>query len=122
MVLRRYAADLKNRIDARDHLEHFEERLPGGKKQSKLAAPNDLLNIANQYLTYGGRRLDIGPDSIHLLKTIRDEFFTAVLFDSLEAIAKVNKNRLSNLFNTAASKVHVARTTRKVKRMLKGRT
>jgi hypothetical protein len=122
LVLRRYAADLKNRIDARDHLEHFEERLPGGKKQSKLAVPNDLLNMANQYLTYGGRRLDIGPDSIRLLKTIRDEFFTAVLLDSLEAVAKLNESRLSDLLKRAAAKVHVARTTTRVKRMLKGRT
>ena len=33
LVLRRYHAELKERIDCRDHLEHFEERLPGGTKQ-----------------------------------------------------------------------------------------
>ena len=119
LVLRRYAADLKDRIDARDHLEHFEERLPGGKNQRKLAVPNDLLNMANQYLTYGGRKLDIGPDSIRLLKTIRDEFFIAVLYDSLEKLATANQSRLSDLLNAAASKVHIARTTRKIKRMMK---
>ena len=73
MVSRKYQTDLKDRKDARDHLEHFEERLPGEKNQSTLGDPNDLLNMANQYLTYGGRRIDIGPDSIRLLKTIRDE-------------------------------------------------
>ncbi len=121
LVLRRYAPELKQRIDARDHLEHFEERLPGGKKQSKLAVPNDLLNMANQYLTYGGRRLDIGPDSIRLLKTIRDEFFTAVLYDSLETLAMENQSRLSHLLNVAASRVYIARTTRKIERMVKER-
>jgi hypothetical protein len=122
LVLRRYATDLKDRIDARDHLEHFEDRLPGGKEQHKLAVPNDLLNMLNQYLTYGGRKLDIGTDSIRLLKTIHEEFLLATLYDSLEELATTNRSRLSDLFNAAASKVHVARTTRKVKRMLKGKT
>jgi len=121
LALRRFQADLKDRIDARDHLEHFEERLPGGKKQSKLAVPNDLLNMANQYLTYGGRRIDIGPDSVRLLKTIRDEFFTGVLFDSIEVLAQEDPSRLSHLFKRAVAEVQVARTTRKVKNILKGR-
>jgi hypothetical protein len=119
LVLRRYAADLNARIDARDHLEHFEERLPGGKKQGKLAVPNDLLNMRNQFLTYGGHQLDIGPNSIRLLKTIRDEFFLAVLYDSLEELATSNQNRLSHLFRAAASKVQVARTTKKINKMIK---
>lgn len=122
LVCRRYRADLDSRIEARDHLEHLEDRLSGEKYQSKLDVPNDLLNMANQYLTYGGRRLDIGPDSIRLLKTIRDEFFTAVLFDSIEAVAREDESRLSVIFKKAASKVHIARSTRKVERMLKGRT
>jgi len=119
LVLRRYAADLKSREDARNHLEHFEERLPGGKKQSKLAVPNDLLNMANNYITYGGRQLDIGPNSIRLLKTIHDEFFLAILYDSLEELATSNQNRLSDLLHAAASKVQVARTTRKIKKLIK---
>lgn len=121
VVLRRFHTEMKDHIDARDHLEHFEERLPGGKKQSKLAVPNDLLNMANQYLTYGGRRIDIGPDSIRLLKTIHDEFFTAILFDSIEVLAKVDQSCLSLLFKGAVSKVRVARTTRKVQNILKGK-
>ena len=119
LVLRRYATDLKDRIDARDHLEHFEERLPGGKNQKKLIVPNDLLNMANQYLTYGGRKLDVGPDSIRLLKTIRDEFLLAVLYDSLEKLATADQNRLSDLLSRAASNVHTARMTSKIQRMMK---
>ena len=77
--------------------------------------------MVNQYLTFGGRKLDIGTDSIRLLKTIHDEFLLAVIYDSLDELATTNRSRLSDLFNAAASKVHVARTTRKVKRMLKGK-
>ena len=119
LVLRRYAADLKDRIDARDHLEHFEERLPGGKNRRKLDVPNDLLNMTNQYLTYGGRKLDIGPDSIRLLKTIRDELFLAILYDSLEKLATENQNLLSDLLKAATSNVYTARMTRKIKGMMK---
>ena len=122
LVLRQFKRDLEARINARDHLEHFEERLPGGKKHSKLAVPNDLVNMVNQHLTYGGRRIDIGPDSIRLLNTIHDEFVTALLFDSIEVLAEEDETRLSRLLNAAVSKVHIAQTTRNVTRMLKDRT
>jgi hypothetical protein len=120
LVLRRFRPDLQDRIDARDHFEHFEERLPGGKNQNKLANPNDLRNMVNQYLTYGGRRLDIGPDSIRLLKTIQDEFCTAILFDSLEVLAKEDQSRLSFLFKRASTNVRDARMAKKVQRILQG--
>lgn len=122
LVIRRYNRDLENRRKARDHLEHFEERVPGGKKHNELAVPNDLLNMKNQYLTFGGLRVDIGPDSTRLLKMFRDEFFTAVKYDSIEALANVDKSRLLFLLNRAARKVSITRSIRKVKRMLKGRT
>jgi hypothetical protein len=121
LVLRRYAKDLKDRIDARDHLEHFEERLPGGKNRKKLAKSNDLLNMVNQYLTFGGRKLDIGPDSIRLLKSIHDEFVLAILYDSIENLATVDQNRLSDLLSMAASNVHITRMTKKIKKMMKDR-
>ena len=52
----------QGRIDARDHLEHFDERLLDGKNQSKLQNPKDLLNMENYYRTFAGRRTDISPD------------------------------------------------------------
>ena len=121
LVLKRYHTDLKNRIDARDHLEHFEDRLPGGKRRSKLAVPNDLLGMVNQYVTFGGRRLDIGPESIRLLKAFRDEFLTAVLYDSIDSLRNNDERQLLRLLKTASSNVSVARTTKKVEQMLKGR-
>ncbi len=122
VVLRRYRSDLVSRRKARHHLEHLEERIPGGKYQSKLAVPNDLLNMANQYFTFGGSRLDVGPGSIRLLKEFCDEFFTAVKYDSIEALERKDKRRLLVLITKAGRQVHLARLTRQVKRMLKART
>lgn len=119
LVLRRYDAELKEKIDARDHLEHFEERLPGGSRQWKLEVPNDLLNMTNDFLTYGGRKLDVGPTSLRLLTTIINEFRTALLFDSVEALASADPNRLLVLLKKAASSVHRAQVTRRVEKLLK---
>ncbi len=120
-VLRRYQSQLKARRDARDHLEHFEDRLPGGRNQRKLAVSNDLLNMTNEFLTYGGRKLDVGPNSIRLLKEIVGKFQLAVLYDSLEALETTDEPRLVNLLKRAARDVHIARTTNQAKRMLSGR-
>lgn len=121
LALRPFNSALKSRIDCRDHLEHFEERLPGGEDHSKLAVPNDLLNMSNDNLTYGGRSIDIGPDSLRLLKTIHDEFLTGVLFDSIDVLAKHDDNCLSRLLTTAEHEVNTARMTKKVTRMLVGK-
>jgi hypothetical protein len=108
-VLRRHRAALEARVDARDHLEHFEERLPGHPRRVRLAIPGDLLNMHGDFVTYGGRRIDIGPASLRLLKTIVTEFRAAVLYDSIEAIAEADLNRAAGLPRRAASKVHLAR-------------
>ena len=117
-VLRRYRPQLKERNDARDHLEHFDERLPGGRKHYKLAVSNDLLNMRNEFLTYGGRKLDIGPNSIRLLKEIVAQLQLAVLYDSLEALETTEPRCLSRLLRRAVQEVSVARDTKKVMRML----
>jgi len=114
LVLRRYHVELKDRIDCRDHLEHFEERLPGGAKQNKLLVPNDLLNMIGEHVTYGGRKLDVGPASIRLLQTIANELRTALLFDGIETLATADANRLSFLIQRAASNIQIARVTRAV--------
>lgn len=114
LVLRRYHAELKERIDCRDHLEHFEERLPGGAKQNKLLAPNDLLNMIDEHVTYGGRKLDVGPASIRLLQTIVAELRAAILFDAVEALATADTDRLSFLIQRTASNIQIAKVTRAV--------
>jgi hypothetical protein len=112
LVLRRYHAELKERVDCRDHLEHFEERLPGGVKQNKLRVPNDLLNMINENVTYGGRKLDVGPNSIRLLQTIVAEFRTAILFDAVEILATANPKCLFNLLQRAVSDIEITKVTR----------
>lgn len=111
-VLRRHHGALNARINARDHLEHFEERLPGHPQRVRLAIPGDLLNMHGDFLTYGGTRIDIGPISLSLLKTIVTEFRAAVLYDSIEAIAVDDPNRAAGLLRRAASEIHVARVMR----------
>ncbi|MFH1069348.1 MAG: hypothetical protein V1794_06960 [Candidatus Glassbacteria bacterium] len=120
-VLRLYNKILKNRIDARDHLEHLEERLPGGEHLKKLDNPNDLSNMFNQYYTYGGFRIDVGPESIKLLRKFRDELFLAVLYDSIEILDSNDPDRLIFLLKRASKEVLDAQTTRQVNRMLKSR-
>lgn len=114
-VLRRYRPDFNARVDARDHLEHFEERLPGHPRRMTLAIPSDLLNMHGDFFTYGGKRVDIGPASLRLLNTIVTEFRTAILYDSIEAIEKADVDRAIMLLRRAASKVHLARVMKKWK-------
>ena len=119
LVLRRYRSDFKCRIDGRDHLEHFEERLPGGPKVKRLKTPNDLFSMTNHYITYGGKRLDVGPDSLKLLLTATREFRTALLYDSIQALANADGPRLRRLLDRAAAKEHhVARITKEAREIL----
>jgi hypothetical protein len=109
LVLSRHRAELNRRTQARHHLEHFEDRLPGGKRRRKLKEPNDLLNMRNDFLTYGGKRLDVGPKSMRLLNEIVAEIRLAVLYDSLEALAISDRPRLVRLLQRAARETHTAR-------------
>lgn len=62
-VLKRYG-------DARDHLEHYNERLQGRKKKENLAIPSDMGNLHGFVYTLGGERYDAGPDSLKQLEKI----------------------------------------------------
>lgn len=121
LVLRRYHADLDDRIAGRDHLEHFEERLPGGKNENKLSVPFRLLDMLNCDMTYGGKSLDIGPNSLALLVAFVAEFKSALMFDAVESLADSDIDGLKRLLDRAASEVHVTRVTKKVMKMLKSR-
>lgn len=73
-------------------------------------------------MTYGGRELNVGPNSIRLLKEIVGRLEQAVLYDSLETLENTDQCRLDALLRRADSKVRIARTTRKVMKMLRPRT
>ena len=88
---------------------------PGGRNQRKLAVPVDLLNMRNEFLTFGGRKVDVGPNSIRLLKEIVAQFQRAVLYDSLEALRTTDKPGLVRILNNAARDVRIARITNQLK-------
>jgi hypothetical protein len=74
--------------------------------------------MTGTFVTYGGRRVDIGPASVRLLRAIVSEFRTAVLFDSIEAVAAADRARAVGLLRRAASQVQVARVMRYVGKLI----
>jgi hypothetical protein len=114
LVLRCYHTELTDRIDGRDHLEHFEERLPGGPMHHKLLVQRDLLNMTGEFLTYGGRKIDVGSTSISLLRGIVAEFRKALLFDSIEVLQAKDLNGLASILRRAGSRLQIARLMRQI--------
>ncbi len=112
LVLKRYHTDLLKMTEAGDHLEHFEERLPGGGKHKTLKAPGDLFNLINDRMTFGGRRYDIGRDNFQLLVAFVGELHDAVLFDSVEVLSSDAPHELSFLLQSASMPVFLRKVTR----------
>jgi len=113
LVRQQYDDELKDRVDARNDFEHFEERLPGGTKVPK-ADPYDLENLHGDVFTFGGRKTNVGPQSVRILQAFVTEFQKAVLYDSLEAIAAAEPDRADAIVRQAASSVRIRRLTRKI--------
>ena len=120
LVLSRHSAELNKRTQARHHLEHLEDRLPGGKRRRKLKEPNDLLNMRNDFLTYGGKRLDVGPKSMCLLNEIVAQIRLAVLYDSMESLKSTDEHRLVRLLRRAHRDVQAARMIKSLKGTVPG--
>ena len=74
--------------------------------------------MANHYMTYGGKRLDVGPDSLKLLLTVTREFRAALLYDSIQTLADADGPRLRRLLKQAARDHQVARLTKEVREIL----
>jgi hypothetical protein len=119
LVLRKHKHLLDEMIALRDHLEHFEERLPGGAKVATMAVPGDLFNMANQFVTFGGRHVDVGPENTRLLGSLVLEFHRALLVDVVEALASSDLARLRTRLQRASSDADIARTIRQVTRSMK---
>jgi hypothetical protein len=119
LVLKRYHSRLEQMSDFRDHLEHFEERLPGGSKHHVLKVPADLFNMAGDFATIGGERVNVGTESLRLLVAIVEEFKAAALFDALETLATADPTRVSHLVRRAALDVGMARTIKQVQKALR---
>jgi hypothetical protein len=120
-VLKRYRTRLNEMVAFRDHLEHFEERLPGGLKQHISRVPGDLFNIRGDSATIGGDSVDVGPASLKLLAEIVGEFRSGVLFDALESLAARDPASAVRLIQTAARDVGLSRIMRQVRRDLQSR-
>ncbi len=75
-VLKKHRKKMEEYREARDHYEHYDERLPGGKWD--LPKPGDLGNIKGSNFTLGGDRWDIGPASLKRLEKIVAELDAAV--------------------------------------------
>ena len=118
LVLRRYHARLQQMLDFRDHLEHFEERLPGGTRHHVLKVPGDLFNMVGDFATIGGERVNVGTDSLQLLVVIVEEFKSAVLFDALETLAATDPTRAAHLIRRAAVEIGIVRTIKQIQKAL----
>lgn len=68
LVYKKHRAELKRYSDARDHLEHYIERLPGGSH--KLPVPGDLGNLHGDLYSLGGERWDVSRKSLRRLENI----------------------------------------------------
>ena len=121
LVLRRYHADLDCRIAARDHLEHFEERLPGGPNAKLLSVPGDLFNLSQSLMTYGGKTLEIGKPSMKLLAGFVEEFRSTLMYDAVELLVELDLDRIKRHLDRAASEIQIARVTKTVFNQMKGR-
>jgi hypothetical protein len=84
-----------------------------------MAVPGDLLNMANQFVTFGGRQVDVGPESMRQLRDLVGDFHRALLVDTMEALAASDQARLRAQLQRASSNAVVARTIRQVTRFLK---
>jgi hypothetical protein len=118
LVLKRYRTRLEQMSNFRDHLEHFEERLPGGSRHQALRVPGDLFNLAGDSASIGGETVNVGAESLRLLVALVDEFETAVLFEALEILWSVDPARVSHLVRQAALRVEIPRTIRQIHKML----
>lgn len=83
-VLERYG-------DARDHLEHYDERLCGRKKKENLAVPSDMGNLHGYVYTLGGERYDAGPDSLKKLERIVSDLNGKICEEGIVRFQKIRE-------------------------------
>jgi hypothetical protein len=97
----------------RDHYEHFDERLPGQKNRERLAVKGDLGNFQGYTLTFGGKRIDVGPKSMRLLKGIVGDVLTAFKIGAVKKLAVDDPERLRGLAATIRAR-RIYRTVRQM--------
>lgn len=85
-VWKKYRAELKQYTDARDHFEHYEERLPGGKKSAGLINPGDYGNLHHGWFSLGGYRWDVSKESLKKLENIVAELDETIRCEASERL------------------------------------
>ena len=82
----------------RDHYEHIDERLPGRRGVRRMAVPSDLGNFIGYTLSFGGERVDIGPNSLLLLKRIVNEILTGFKLGAIRTVSVTNPRVVQGWF------------------------
>lgn len=92
-VYRKHATTLKRYQSARDFLEHFDERLPGGPQVRRMRQPGDLGNLTGGAYTFGGERCDIGLPSLKMLDRIAADLSHELRAEALERLERQQRTR-----------------------------
>ena len=80
---------LKHYSDARDHLEHYRDRIEGRKKNENLANPWDMGNLEGYVYTINRERYDAGPVSLKQLEKIVSELNRKILQEAIPKYQKI---------------------------------
>jgi hypothetical protein len=96
-AMRPYAADFTEYKRMRDHLEHFDDRLPGRRGVKRLKQPWDLGNAFGGVYSFGGDKVDIGPQSLLRLRRVvtsvemalKQEFWQTIVKNRPDAIQRL---------------------------------
>jgi len=105
------------RRDFRNHLEHYETRLPGQAAYEKMKGSYFYSCMSDDDFQFGVDRVDVGPKSIRFLNSFMAAFKQAVLFDSLEILERNDPDRLVNHMKGAANGVKADRKIKKLKKL-----
>ncbi len=120
IVIRQYSKKFQERKNARNKFEHISEGLKGKTKtnRSKASAknPNNICNLINESLIFQEVNIDIGSNSINILKDFSKVFSLAILYDSLETIYQKEPDRLSKLILRADKDLKIKKIQSKFSR------
>jgi len=115
-ALRPFVRTLEGYEAMRNHYEHFDERLPGQAGARRLAAPGDLGSLMGETFTFGGEKIDVGPNSLRLMERIVREVLNAFKVAVIQDVAAKTPERLGGLFMPVTTQ----RIAREVRRILRG--
>ena len=119
-VLRGANANLFQRYtDARDHLEHLDERLPGRPQNRRMRVPNVFSGLHNTVFTYGGETVDVGPKSLARLRGIVRAAQDALRADAWARLQATKPERARFVFERRARDLSTHATTRAVNRLFR---